>query len=739
MAPLAEAFVRIRPDTDSFRREFGRDMDRAGQQAQRAGADAGEEYGQRFTRGVDGRLRDHRGRFIREMQATGAEGGAAAGEAGGEEMSGGIFEKLKGLAAAAGLGALGSMIGAKLMEGIGEAMERESIVDLMGAQLGSEGARVGELGKLAGEIYAENFGESFKDVADGLRDVIRSNIVDSDATDDMFKKTTEQAITLAQILEEDVGSVTRAVSKMLRTGLAKDAQEAFDILTVGAQQGANMSEDLLDTFNEYSTTFRTLGIDGKTAMGLIAQGLQAGARDADLVADAFKEIGIRLQDGSAAEALKKLGLNAEQMRKAIVEGGPGATAALDQILDKLRAFPDEADRYAIAQELLGTQSEDLAEALMALDPSKATELMGDFAGATDKAMTAIGDNAKGRIDSFKRTLETQFVNFLGDTVLPKISAFVDDLNEFKGSFEPSPGMQKMIDRGRELFDDVLPRGKELLDHIKDSWDRNKEGIDKLGDAAARLLPVVGVLAKVGFEYLKFQIDLVITTLGVLGTAWDFMSKLGAKAVKLLADYFFDKMGFILQVAIKAFGWIPGLGDKLKAAGKGFEDFRVKVNNELDKILDEDVNVNVRYNTYGTPAKNHQVQGATIGSGNLRFNRFGGLYMAAAGLVNLDGAANIFPAGRPMYGFAEEGTGGEAFIARNAPRRRSLAIASAAARWHGASVVPNEALGGGQAPTTVQVIIDGREIEGATLRVVSGNPDAVALAARKGEKRLRYTA
>lgn len=80
--------------------------------------------------------------------------------------------------------------------------------------------------------------------------------------------------------------------------------------------------------------------------------------------------------------------------------------------------------------------------------------------------------------------------------------------------------------------------------------------------------------------------------------------------------------------------------------------------------------------------------------NNKFNRFGGLY-ARTGLVNLNGMARLFPAGAtPTYGFAEAGTGGEAFIARNAPRGRSLQIAQAAASWHGATVVPHEAMRNG---------------------------------------------
>src|SRR3546814_9211726 len=125
---------------------------------------------------------------------------------------------------------------------------------------------------------------------------------------------------------------------MIKTGLAKNAEVACDILTRGAQTGANEAEELLDTFSDYSTQFRKLGLDGKTAMGLLSQGLQGGARDADIVADAFKEFSIRAIDGSdkTVEGFQAIGLNAGDMAQRIGKGGKSASGALDLTLDSLR-------------------------------------------------------------------------------------------------------------------------------------------------------------------------------------------------------------------------------------------------------------------------------------------------------------------------------------------------------------------------------------------------------------------
>lgn len=93
---------------------------------------------------------------------------------------------------------------------------------------------------------------------------------------------------------------------------------------------------------------------------------------------------------------------------------------------------------------------------------------------------------------------------------------------------------------------------------------------------------------------------------------------------------------------------------------------------------------------------YQTPSGVVRHSSHEFNREGGLHMARRGLVNLNAQAQMFRPGHTMYGFAEAGTGGEAFIARNADHGRSLAIANQAAAWHGGRVVTG---GGGGGHTT----------------------------------------
>jgi TP901 family phage tail tape measure protein len=332
-----------------------------------------------------------------------------------------VFEKMQAGAAVAGVA-----IGAALTAGLMKAMEKDAANSLLAAQLGASPAMAKEFGEISGHLYAQGFGENITDVNNALKAVWQNGLLPEDAAKADIEKVTALVIAAAGIMEEETGRVAQAVSKMLRTGMAQSAEEALDIVVRSTQQGLNASEDLLDTLNEYSTQFRKVGLDGVTAMGLVSQALKNGARDSDVAADAVKEFSIRAVDGSkgAADAYKALGFDAKKMIAILARGGPEARAALDEILDRIRATRGSADAATIAFGLFGTQSEDLGEALYSMDLSTAADQLGDVAGAAQKAADTMGGSSAAKFESFKRALEEAFVNQISKA-LPYLNGILD--------------------------------------------------------------------------------------------------------------------------------------------------------------------------------------------------------------------------------------------------------------------------------------------------------------------------
>lgn len=176
-------------------------------------------------------------------------------------------------------------------------MEQANVTSTLQAQLGTTNKVAATQGKIAGKLYSSGVADSFQDAADAIKSVVQAGLAPPGTTNSQLQAIATKASDVANVFGQDLGGVTNAVSQMMRTGLAKNAGDAFDLITKGFQSGADKAGDLLDTFNEYGTSFRTLGLSGKDAMGLIQQGLKGGARDADQVADALKEFSLVASQG----------------------------------------------------------------------------------------------------------------------------------------------------------------------------------------------------------------------------------------------------------------------------------------------------------------------------------------------------------------------------------------------------------------------------------------------------------
>ncbi|MEU3162894.1 phage tail tape measure protein [Streptosporangium sp. NPDC006930] len=499
-ATIDEAFDRLDDDAQQSGKRAGDELVdglRAGvRDAERVARDAGEDAGDSFGDGV-------------ESEGRGRMSGV------GDTLMSGLKSAGIGLALAAG-----AAIGAALVSGIQGALEKESLVAKLGAQIGASEAEMGRLGKVAGSVYADGYGEGLGDVTEAIRGLVQNVDGIREASDEALGSMSKRALDTATILDEDVSKVTRSIAKILKTDLASSADEAFDILVRGAQLGGNEAEDLLDTYSEYSTQFRTLGLSGQQAMGLIVQGLQAGARDADVVADAIKEFTIEAVQGGdrVRGGFKSLGLDADEMVGKFAKGGPTAAKAFDLVLDKLRNIEDPAKRNAVAVELFGTKAEDLGQALFALDPSAAVAKLGDVGGAAQKAGDTLHDTAENKLTSFKRSLETNVVDFLGGTVIPAVETFADDFS-----------------RGFELTG-VSEKVQEWRDELGEIWDSIVADVQEWVAANGEMIDEWKGKLEEGFESAKTTVD---DALALIKELWDEYGDDVIETVTWLVDTFLN--------------------------------------------------------------------------------------------------------------------------------------------------------------------------------------------------------
>ncbi|WP_326597746.1 phage tail tape measure protein [Streptomyces sp. NBC_01803] len=310
--------------------------------------------------------------------------------------------------------AIGAGVAAGLAAGLMSELDVSAANDRLAAQLGVGPAEAAELAEVSASVYTQAWGDSTTTVNNAIRGVYQS-IGDTSEAEGGLEGVTIKALALADVLEQDVGQVTTAVGQMLSTGLADNADQAFDLITAGMEAGANRAGDFLDTLIGGADNLKTFGFDGATATGLIVQGLDAGAESADSVVGLFEELVGNVAAGGddLAQIFTDLGLNAAEVTAGLTSGGPEANAALDQLLDALRGVEDGTERAALMASLFGEEGAAMQNTLMAIDPSSAVQALGQIEGAAGEMAETLGDNPAAALESFKRQALMQLASIAG--------------------------------------------------------------------------------------------------------------------------------------------------------------------------------------------------------------------------------------------------------------------------------------------------------------------------------------
>ncbi|WLR52467.1 hypothetical protein LC040_06075 [Bacillus tianshenii] len=321
--------------------------------------------------------------------------------------------------------------------------EVDQAFDNLAAKTGATGTQLEKLNGVTTEVFNKGFGESIADVSNGVATL---ESMFSDLNDGALSNVAEGAYTISSLWDAEVKEVGKTVKTMTKTFKGLSETDAMDLMTTAFQKTGDYSDDLLDTFNEYSLYFEKLGFDAKGFTNVLVKGAEAGAYTMDKAGDAIKEFGIRSIDASdaTAEGFKAIGLDAELMTNNFAAGGETAQNAFAATVAGLAAMKDPVEQNAAGVALFGTQWEDLRETVI-LSMSDGQDAIGEFEGATKKAAETMQDNFGARMKKVWRELQTGIVEvfnenggqeFLGavatkaEEIIPKV---IEGLQSTKGT------------------------------------------------------------------------------------------------------------------------------------------------------------------------------------------------------------------------------------------------------------------------------------------------------------------
>ena len=205
-------------------------------------------------------------------------------------------------------------------------------------------------------IYANNYGDSFEDIADAMS-TVKQQMGDLDQAS--LQNITESAFTLRDTFGYDVNESVRAASAMMNQ-FGVEGDKAMALIASGAQNGLDYSGELLDSISEYSVQFAKVGLDADDMFKIMEKGAETGAWNLDKIGDAVKEMSIRVIDGSdtTAEGFGLIGLNADEMSRKFAAGGDSAKEAFDQTISAIASMEDPIAQSTAGVDLFGTMWED---------------------------------------------------------------------------------------------------------------------------------------------------------------------------------------------------------------------------------------------------------------------------------------------------------------------------------------------------------------------------------------------
>lgn len=401
----------------------------------------------------------------------------------------GVADKLDGLnvkamafgaaaASAAGLAVAGISKATSYLKDLGG--EYDAASNSMAASTGLVGKELEDLEEVMRAVYANQYGETMQEAADGVEEVYRQTKLMGDA----LQETTEGAFALQETFEYDIAESTRAAKAMM-DNFAVSGKDAMGMIAAGAQNGLDYSGELLDSISEYSVQFAKLGFTADDMFQIFQQGADSGAWNLDKVGDAVKEFTIRSIDGSkgTVEAFEALNLNAEVMMETLASGGDDAQYAFRVALERLMEMDNQVKRDATGVALFGTMWEDLSADVI----GSMLNVQGgvyDTADALGKINAVKYDSIDAAMEGIKRNAEMQLV--------PAAQSVTDAFIEI------APRIEEMTNRAMPYIVDLAESIGPLITGAVYLADR---GLGWLEENGEKLIPIVAGLTA-GFVAYK---------------------------------------------------------------------------------------------------------------------------------------------------------------------------------------------------------------------------------------------
>ena len=288
------------------------------------------------------------------------------------------------------------------------------------AQTGVNATEMGVLSDTVQSLYTDGIGESLGDVADTAA-LVKQQFRDLDAS--TLESITKNAAVMADTFGTDVNETLRGVNALM-VNMGLSAEEAFNYIAAGTQNGLDKSGELSDNIAEYSQLWAQAGFSAEEMFSILQNGLDSGAYNLDKVNDFVKEFTISLSDGRMEENIESFSDNTQYLFEQWRNGAASQKDVFESVIADLSSMTNEQEALTIASTTWSALGEDNAMRVIT-----SLNQVNDTYTAVEGAMSAINDIRYNDVGSSLEKVGRSAKNLLTETLTPAISTLSDGISD----------------------------------------------------------------------------------------------------------------------------------------------------------------------------------------------------------------------------------------------------------------------------------------------------------------------
>lgn len=500
-------------------------------------------------------------------------------------------------------GAAATAVGGALTGAVISANSEEKALNSLQAQTGLTTEGLSKYENIIGEIYKDNFGESQEDIANTLSKIKQ---VTDEQDPQKLKDMAENLYTLEGTFDNfDISETLRGINGLM-TNMGLTADEAFDYIVKGAQNGLNYSGELGDNIAEYSQIWGQAGFDAEQMFSILENGTKNGAYNLDKVNDFVKEFTISLSDGRIEENLGSFSKGTGEIFKKWKDGKATASDVFYSVISDLKNTKNEQKALTTASTVWSALGEDNAMKVIK-SLGNVNKNYKNVKGSMEKIKDIKYDDVESDWASLGRTVQTDVINPIGKSLFPEVKKLCKFASKHTDDIIPT---LKQIG----VLTTAIWSGKKatkIVTEIKNLWGAYKS-LKAATDAAKISQEGLNTAQKANLWGLVAGL-----VVGAIGEIWAFSeandsakqsqeelneaqekAKEEIQELKDANDEYVQSKKDAASEVESEFQYYEGLWGELKKivdkngeVKKGYEDRAKFITNELSRVTDDEITWN----------------------------------------------------------------------------------------------------------------------------------------------------